>query len=276
MAINKLIVLYSNVIYTIIRRYGEIMKIMSFNIKNDTIFTIGKKRWPFRYAAINDIIKQEDPDIIGMQEVTNKMLADLDLNNYAYVGSSRNRFFDLANEKNIILYKKSDFKILNSKTIWLSSSPEKLGSRTLGSIYPRICTYISLQDKNYQIYNIYNTHLDHLFGFVRHAQINHLQDFINNDQKIPFVIMGDFNTTIRSKYIQQLITELKLNNCYQFCDQILSTHIGLFSSINKHPLPIDYIFTSKELTINNTVILNNKINNKYASDHSPIICNIMP
>lgn len=275
MSLNKLIVLYSNVIYTIIRRYGEIMKVMSFNIKNDTIFTIGKKRWPFRYAAINEIIKQEDPDIIGMQEVTDKMLADLDLNNYAYVGSSRNRFFDLANEKNIILYKKADFKVLNSKTIWLSSAPEKLGSRTFGSIYPRICTFLSLQDKNYQVYNIYNTHLDHLFGFVRHAQINHLLHFINRNNKIPIVVMGDFNTTIRSKYIQQLINELNLNNCYQFCDHLFSTHIGLFSNFNKNLLPIDYIFTSKDLTINKTIILDNKTNDNYASDHLPIICNIL-
>lgn len=250
------------------------MKIMSFNVKNDTIFTIGKKRWPFRYAAINEIIKQEDPDIIGMQEVTDKMLADLELNKYAHVGKSRNRFFDFANEKNIILYKKNDFKILNSKTIWLSPSPEKLGSRTLGSIYPRICTYISLQAKNYQVYHIYNTHLDHLFGFVRHAQINHLQHFINTVQHAPIVVMGDFNTTMRSKYIQQLVNELDLNNCFQFCDQLFNTHIGSFPNFNNNSLPIDYIFTSKDLIINNTIILDNKINDHYASDHFPIICNI--
>lgn len=246
------------------------MKIMTFNIKNDTILTPKQNTWEHRYLYINMIIHQYNPDIIGLQEVTNKMLMDLDLKNYIFVGKTRNRFFEIANERNIILFKKDIFTLLDNQTYWLSSTPNKLGSRTLGSIYPRICTFASLKDKDGKIYKIYNTHLDHLLPIVRKHQVDYLEKLIENNNQT--IIMGDFNTTIKAKYLKKMVLNLDLEDCYKKVDNLISSHFNILSKIHKNDYPIDYIFISKDIKIKNTTIINNINNERFVSDHYPIIC----
>ena len=248
------------------------MKIMTFNIKNDTILTPKQNRWQYRYQQINEIIHRYNPDILGLQEVTNKMLKDLDIKNYIFVGETRNRSFEIANERNIILFKKDIFTLLEYQTYWLSATPDKLGSRTLGSVYPRICTYACIQDKDGKIFNIYNTHLDHLLGIVRKHQVNYLKGLVKTKNNQTNIIMGDFNTTINAKYLKNMVTNLDLYDCYQNIDNLISSHFNILSKIHKNDYPIDYIFTSKNIKIQNTQIINNINNIKFVSDHFPIIC----
>ncbi|MCI5773532.1 MAG: endonuclease/exonuclease/phosphatase family protein [Erysipelotrichaceae bacterium] len=247
---------------------------MSFNIKNDTIFTAKKGRWPHRFQAINAIIKDNDPDIIGLQEITDQMLKDIDLAQYAWVGANRNKQFNLANEKNIILYKKAKFKAIDQETYWLSKKPEVQGSRVFASIYPRICTYVALEDDQHNIYHIYNTHLDHLLNIVRGKQVQHLCHLIQRNDATHTILMGDFNTDINTKPLQMIMQKLGFKHCYCKFQKLKHTHLNILNKFKRIALPIDYIFISSDMDFTNTKIGNNHINNVYASDHFPIICKI--
>ena len=85
--------------------------------------------------------------------------------------------------------------------------------------------------------------------------------------------MGDFNTNLKSKALGYLKNNLDLIDCYQ---NVLfhNTHHGFGNSISISHLPIDYIFLSKNLKIENTKIIDESIDNIYPSDHYPILCQI--
>ena len=52
------------------------MKVMSFNLRSDFILDF-KNRWDKRKHIVYEIIDKYDCDIIGVQEVTNKMFNDI-------------------------------------------------------------------------------------------------------------------------------------------------------------------------------------------------------
>ena len=192
------------------------MNIMSFNIKNDSYFTINK--WHKRKKAVLDIINKYRPDIIGIQELTDKQMKDFNtLDNYHIIGESRNKKLNVLNEKSAI---------------------------------------------------------DHLFSFDRFDECLHLAKFIKeNSTNNNVIIMGDFNTNLKSKALGYLKNNLDLIDCYQ---NVLfhNTHHGFGNSISISHLPIDYIFLSKNLKIENTKIIDESIDNIYPSDHYPILCQI--
>ena len=70
------------------------MRVMSFNLRSDFILDF-KNRWDNRKHIVYDIIDKYKCDIIGVQEVTNKMYEDITLNvdNYNIIGSARSKGF---------------------------------------------------------------------------------------------------------------------------------------------------------------------------------------
>ena len=85
---------------------------------------------------------------------------------YNSVGEPRRSIFN--NELCAIFYNSRRFILRESETIWLSNKPERKGSKFLFSFFPRICTYAKLIDSyNNEIINVYNTHLDLNFDFVK-------------------------------------------------------------------------------------------------------------
>ena len=254
-------------------KVSTFMNIMSFNIKNDSYFTINK--WHKRKKAVLDIINKYRPDIIGIQELTDKQMKDFNtLDNYHIIGESRNKKLNVLNEKSAIAYDTSKYQLLDSKTIWLSKTPDVKGSKNMMAIFPRICTFAKLKDKEGNIIHVFNTHLDHLFSFVRFDECLHLAKFIKeNSTNNNVIIMGDFNTNLKSKALCYLKNNLDLIDCYQ---NVLfhNTHHGFGNSISISHLPIDYIFLSKNLKIENTKIIDESIDNIYPSDHYPILCQI--
>lgn len=249
------------------------MNIMSFNIKNDSYLSLNK--WKKRKKVALAIINKYQPDIIGLQELTEDRMVDFaSLNKYRIVGENRNKKFNILNEKSAIAYDASKYQLLDSKTIWLSKTPLIRGSKNIMSIFPRICTYARLQDNNGKIINVFNTHLDHLFPFVRYDECLYLAKFIkenSNDHHV--IIMGDFNTNIKSKALNYLLCNLNIIDCYQK-GIIHNTHHVFSNNIDNDKLPIDYIFLSKDLIIENTKIIDDSIDNIYPSDHYPILCQI--
>ena len=114
------------------------MKVMSFNLRSDFILDF-KNRWDKRKHIVYEIIDKYDCDIIGVQEVTNKMFNDIKENfdDYTIVGKPRSKKY--FSERNNLFIKNRN-KIINHNTFWLSKNPEKVGSQLWYSLYPRICT----------------------------------------------------------------------------------------------------------------------------------------
>lgn len=143
-------------------------KIMSLNLLTSGARLPGNPPFSIRIHAIQSMLQEYDPDIIGVQELTAGMFPYMSniLERYEIFGDSRHSL--VSNEYSSILFKKDRYTFLDGKTLWLSREEEKKGSKYPLSQFPRIVTYVYLKDnKTNQTLTVFNTHLDANFPFVR-------------------------------------------------------------------------------------------------------------
>ena len=122
------------------------IKVMTLNIRYDNPHD-SSNSWPKRASMVCRFIKNEKPDVLGMQEV---LLNQYDviqtyLRDYLSVGVGRN---DGAKdgEMNPLFFRKDRFDLARTKTFWLSGKPDSAGSMGWGTSLPRIVTWIELVD----------------------------------------------------------------------------------------------------------------------------------
>lgn len=255
------------------------MKVLTFNLRTDFLLDINN-RWNRRKEVVYEIMNNNDYDIIGVQELNNKMFKDLasEISNYNIVGKPRSSKYFI--ERNDILVSKRH-RILKHCTFWLSDKPDKIGSAVWYSVFPRICTtaLIELEDGN--IIRVYNTHLDFLLPKAREYGLKKIGEYIENQREkddYPAILMGDLNAGPKSraiteftqgKYSSKRFVAVQDYNKEIYNNTTLSKFKGL-----KKGLHIDYIFVSDEFNIiNNEIIYYNK-NGRYPSDHYPMMAEL--
>ena len=242
------------------------MKVMSFNVKHipieDILFL-----WKKRYRRLVQYIKENNPDILGMQEITRsgKKYLEKELNDYNIIGDSRHSFI-FTDEYNPILINKK-YVIEHTKTYSLSENIYKLGTKTKLDTFPRICVIAHIS-YNKNKYLIINTHIDNSSFENKKRLLNILNEIINKEKKSNeyVIIMGDFNMTMGNKNLADF-SKMFLN---PFKDYIEGTFP---SSPNLRPL--DHIFLDKKLKFSNDVILKNSNERGFLSDHNPICCDVI-
>ena len=193
------------------------LKIMTYNVycknekvKNAATGKVTDCRYETRARYIVNNIMDNEPDSIGLQEVTPELKLFLenfeDLNGrilgarYAAVGEYRDSGTDKSNEGCFIYYNKDKYQVVKSGTIWLSESAEKY-SKHSESNYARIATYALLENKETgEEYVHVNTHLEH--DHTNEKKTNaaavsgaeQIVQLLNSSfPNTPAVITGDFN-----------------------------------------------------------------------------------
>lgn len=255
------------------------MRVMSFNLRSDFILDF-KNRWDKRKHIVYEVIDKYDCDIIGVQEVTNKMFDDIidNFKSYTIVGSARSKkYFSERNN----LFVKNKNKIIKHNTFWLSKSPDKVGSQLWYSLYPRICTTAVVELENGDKVRVYNTHLDCFLPQARDFGLKKLSQFIDKnrkEEKLPVIVMGDFNATPDSKIIKKFAAG-EYNTDRFVAVQEVKRELYKKSTMSKfkgkeNGLHIDYIFVSEEFEIINVEIVKYNENGRYPSDHYPVFAEI--
>lgn len=175
------------------------LKIISFNIRYNSWNNIdGANGWPFRKEAVVNMILQEHPDAIGLQEALVDQLLYLDscLPTYRRVGVGRDDGKD-AGEFMAIYYDTTRLEYLGYNTYWLSETPE-VPSLGWDAACRRTVTTLKLRDRHIGKEFVYlNTHLDHV-GMVARAEsakfiASTIKDFPTD---LPVILGGDMNSTI--------------------------------------------------------------------------------
>ncbi|WMJ22729.1 endonuclease/exonuclease/phosphatase family protein [Paludicola sp. MB14-C6] len=263
---------------------AEALKVMSFNMKRN-YFSFGQNSWKNRVELIANLIDLQQPDVVGTQELTAKNLNDLTklLPNYDVVGQGRGG--DDKGEYTAIFYRKDKFKLKDQETFWLSATPNK-PSRAWFALCPRICTTctLELQGNTKRFIRIFNTHLDHLSFLSRKNSLQLISSKMqekNLQQEASVLLMGDFNAKPKSKTIKAWYQDLStktnnaLQNAYLQCDysDIGRSFHGFKGKIKG--MPIDYIFASSSLDLQRVSLCRDSINNRYPSDHYPVLAQYM-
>lgn len=178
-----------------------IIKVITLNIRYDNPRD-SLNAWPRRASIVAGFIREEKPDLLGLQEVLNNQYEYLDsvLTDYSSEGVGRNDG-GRSGEMCPVFYLKDRFDFIRTKTFWLSETPEKPGSQAWGANLPRIVTWVELKDRNTgkHLY-FFNTHFAHDSDSARimsSSLLLHRVDSITAG--FPFVITGDFNMTHSGK-----------------------------------------------------------------------------
>jgi len=256
----------------------DAIKVITFNVRYNTPHD-SINAWPNRASMVFSFLKEEKPDIFGMQEVLLNQYEELDsaLDEYASVGVGRSDGAK-GGEMNPVFYLKARFDMARTKTFWLSETPEIAGSQAWGAGLPRIVTWIELVDKK--------TH-DHLFFFNTHfahdsdsARIMSSKLLLVKADSIaadfPFIITGDFNQLPTSNcYVKHTAPTESIpliRDSYIISDDNPDGPGYTFNGFSDRQGSgrIDYIFVKDGMKVleHSTIVI--KENNVYISDHWPV------
>lgn len=254
-----------------------VQNFMTFNLKYD--FTNGNANgWGDRVKRINKVITDNEPLCVGTQEGLIHMLTDMDnlLDEYSWIGEAREGAD--RGEFNSIFYKNNELELIEWSQFWLSETPEVKGSKSWGTSLPRICTWAQFRDKvSGREFRVYNTHLDHESELAREEGIKVILNFVREsykENKVPFMIMGDFNCFINEKVFkiveQYNNEELTLKNVYKEAEHSIEGTFHDFKGGYDGGI-IDFILISKEFNCIKTFIDDRVIDGGYPSDHYAVI-----
>ena len=190
------------------------LNVMTFNIRLD-VPSDSLNSWQYRKENAAEMVRMNDVDILGMQEVLLNQMNDLKerLPQYTAIGVGREDGADKG-EFSPIFYKKDRFSAIESGTFWVSETPELAGSKGWDASYIRVATWAILKEKatGKEIFAI-NTHLDNDGLIARKEGGNLLLKKAEELGKgLPIVLTGDFNDTPQSEAIKNITDASKTNH----------------------------------------------------------------
>ena len=249
------------------------LKVWAFNLRYAS--NSKPNAWPDRLPVMANLIKKNNPDIIGTQEGKFYQLKELNkqISQYTWFGTGRDG--GSRGEFMAIFYKANRFDIMKYDHFWLSDTPDVIASATWGHSNRRMVTWILFRDKktNKQFY-FWNTHFDHR-GSTARLESGRLIKRVVMDQpaEIPAVVMGDFNCLQKSPPYLALIDKKLMTDARLLSKQKVvgpdSTWNG-FRAIASGRI-IDHIFVRGQIEIEQLSTLDPKTSQgRYASDHLPV------
>ncbi|RLL46982.1 endonuclease/exonuclease/phosphatase family protein [Oceanobacillus piezotolerans] len=252
----------------------ELLKLATYNIRMETPDD-KEDLWKNRKANVINIIENYDLDIIGLQEVKESQLRDLQkLKQYASFGLGRSE--DDGNEYNSILYKKEKFDLIESDTFWLSETMQlEEKEKRWNADCPRICTWgkFQVRESGEEFY-IFNTHFDHKSEEARYQSAKLIMDKLEA-LDCPVAVMGDLNGEPHERLYRIFAGNLR--------DAVRESkyHVGPLKTCTgtgfNHRLgwdeyhQIDYIFVNRYFNIHKTEVITDKFDGRYPSDHFPVL-----
>lgn len=251
----------------------------TFNLRRDCR-SDGVNRWQYRKNAVISTIRSFGADIIGVQELTPKMKKDIEseLSEFVFIGAPRSK--GRIAEHNDLLVRRDKLWVEESNTFWLSSTPDKSGSRSWSALFPRICTTAFLKDANGKIIRVMNTHFDNFSKLAREFSARLIKDRASkNNDGIPTIVMGDLNTTPDSRAIK-LLTEggFLRDAAKDFFERKKRSLLSTFHSFSGIPSEksgvIDYILVNSKISIADIRLHQKDVDGIYPSDHFPIVAEL--
>ncbi len=168
---------------------------MTFNVRVPV--DTGMNAWANRRDLLVKVIRQQRPDVLGTQELTEEQgqYIAAHLPGYAWFGQGREG--GSKGEHMGVFYRTDRLKVLASGDFWLSDTPDVPGSRTWGQPYPRMVTWARFrQRQGGGTFDYFNTHFPYLEADVR-ARMLSAEEILQRIGKLPLtarvILAGDFN-----------------------------------------------------------------------------------
>ncbi|MGZ8525659.1 MAG: endonuclease/exonuclease/phosphatase family protein [Chitinophagaceae bacterium] len=258
------------------------LNVMTFNIRYNTMAD-SLNAWPYRKDNVASQILFHEAQVIGVQEALHGQMEDLQqrLPRFRYIGVGRDDGKQKG-EYSAIFYDTARLQPLQSKTFWLSQTPDIPGSKGWDAQITRIVTWAKFRDrKTKKIFFAFNTHFDHIGKEARKESAKLL---VQRVQEIaggrPAFVTGDFNAHPGDEPIQVI---LDASNPLHLTDskEISQTpHYGPAGTFNgfkdkeRDDQPIDYIFVKGKWKVLKHATISESWKGRFASDHFAVLATI--
>jgi len=254
----------------------EPVTVMSFNIRYGTAKD-GEDEWSRRKAMLFDLVREQDADIVGLQEALDFQIDEITtaVPVYATIGVGRDDG-RARGEFAAILFRKSRFRVAEAGTFWLSDTPTVPGSKHWGNKITRICTWARLVDRDGRAFYAYNVHLDHQSQPSRERSTQLLRERVDARPvgTDPVIVTGDFNVAENNPALATLRGPLvDTFRILHAEEQTVGTFTG-FKFGNTTGEKIDYILVEPATEVMQADIVRFSKDHRYPSDHFPVVARV--
>lgn len=264
------------------RNNQDFLEVISFNARyaggGD-----GVNSWSNRVPLIKTYFEENQPDVIGMQEVLPGQLEDLTklLPEYEFVSAGRSDG-KTKGEACPVFYREDLFNKIESGHFWLSETPGEPGSMDWDTHFPRIVTWVHLVSKiSGKDFFIFNTHFSHISEEARVKSADMLLKQIGERSgEKPVILTGDFNTPKGSQPYNRLIKggehEIQLSNAEKLAQTTYNGEITYNAFDPEYTgSRIDFIFVSSHFEVRMHAVDEIKKDSVFISDHYPVRADVV-
>jgi endonuclease/exonuclease/phosphatase family metal-dependent hydrolase len=265
----------------------EPLTVMTFNIRYGTAKD-GENDWAARRQLLFDVVREQDADLIGLQEALAFQIDEIvaAVPGYAVVGVGRD---DAARrgEYSAILFRKDRLQVAEAGTFWFSDTPSVPASKSWGNNITRISTWARFIDRDGRGFYHFNLHLDHQSQPSRERSTQLLRERVDARAVAgdPVIVTGDFNVGESNPAIVTLLgtrTGTAPNPAAPFVDTYRVLHpaeqpSGTFTGFTLGKVDgdkIDYVIVQPGTRVLSAAIVRTARNDRYPSDHFPVTARI--
>ena len=253
---------------------GDTLVVMTYNVRSASPGS--PVPWLQRRPVMRDCIRNFSPDVIGTQEGYYQQLKDLtaDLPEYDWIGQSRDG--GSKGEFMAVFYRKSRLEPVAFDHFWLSDTPDAIGSRTWGSIPPRMVTWVRLFERQTKReFYFVTTHVDgNKRAQEKSARL--IRERVEAlEPAVPVLLAGDFNAVPdRDKLYELLVGDKCFADTWQGARERRgegwSTFNG-FKELVRSERRIDWILARGKVSVDASEIVTFSREGRFPSDHLPVV-----
>lgn len=247
------------------------IKVISYNIRmSGSPAADGDNYWDNRKQASINMVVEEQPDVMGIQEGCPDQIAFLDehLPQYKHIGVGREDG-KAAGEMMAIYYRTDRVELTDGGTFWLSETPDEVSQGWDGAC-KRTCTWTLMRMKDTGAEFAYlNTHLDHVGPVARAEALKLIVKKIAElvPDSVPVFLTADFNSTTDDAIFDPL--KAVMHDARAKAPQ--SDPRGTYNDWgNASGVVIDHIFYRDATPESFTVLCDKNYGAPYISDHYPV------
>lgn len=254
------------------------LKLMSFNIRYYKPGADGDNCWENRRDAVLNVVRDENPDIVGFQEPHRPQVdfLKINLNDYGSLDMGRDADTDIrkkpdGGEHLMLMYRKSRFILLDSGFFWLSETPEK-ASRGWDAMCRRVTVWGKFRDKKSgKEFYYFDTHFDHIGTNARKHEAEMIVAEMKKiaGEKAAVIVSGDLNTTFGNEALAPL--REWMSGARETAP--VTDSLPTFNDWGARNLWIDHIFYRNAKALGYRTIMNDeqRYGVPYTSDHNPVV-----
>lgn len=250
------------------------LTVMSFNVRYGTA-PDGDNAWPKRRDILVETIKQQKPDVLGVQECLKPQAEyiEQELRGYRYLGVGREP--DGGGEMSAIFYNERHLFPIATGSFWLSESPTVPGSKSWDSSLPRMVTWAAFfHPGSGKTINVANTHFDHIGRKAREESAKILAEFAAKNPDGPVIITGDFNSYAESSEPYKVLTNSGLQDAWLATPERTgpTTTWSAFAAPDPESKQrIDWVLFQGALKCTHAETVTFNVDGRYPSDHYPVV-----